>query len=137
MTSLWSALTFAQRVAFDDGFGNSVSCWIDRFTTRASITPLTENGAILAAWLAGTRVVTIRIRQSPECVAVGADWKATDLDSGVAFNIHSIADPHEGEAEEGRWLDLVGDATERVAAARNPFCSEMAGDQGPGAPAGQ
>jgi hypothetical protein len=110
MTSLCSAVTFAERVAFDDGFGNSVGCWIDRLTTRASITALAESGTVLAAWLTGTRAVTIRIRQSPESLAVGVDWKATDRDSGVAFNIRSIADPHKGDAEYGRWLDLVGEA---------------------------
>jgi SPP1 family predicted phage head-tail adaptor len=101
-------VTFAERDAVEDEFGNVSSGWTDRFTLSASITPRLGGEAVEAARLAGRQPVIIRVRYSPQTRTVTTDWKATAED-GKTYNIRTAADPNDGESRHGLWIDMMAE----------------------------
>lgn len=107
---LRSRVTFAQRAATSDGYGNALGDWADQFTVAARIQPRLGGEAVLAARLQGTQPVTIRVRQSSQTREIDATWRAIDARKGTVFNIRSVVDPYEHTAEHGRWIDILAEA---------------------------
>lgn len=107
---LRQSVTFAEQTEIVDEWGNTIGGWVDRFTARAQITPRLGGETVEAARLEGRQPVVIRIRQSDAALAVKPDWRATDIDSGVAYNIRAVADPELGSAQHGRWIDMLAES---------------------------
>jgi head-tail adaptor len=93
-----------------DEYGNTQQGWQDRFTLRAQITPRLGGETVEAARLAGRQPVVIRVRNSPDTRLIQTSWKATDADSGIAYNIHAIADPDMGGPQHGQWIDVMAES---------------------------
>lgn len=80
------------------------------FTVWANITPRLGGETVEAARLAGRQPVIVRVRQSPDTILIRTDWKITDTQSGVEYNIRSVADPELGGVEHGKWLDMLAES---------------------------
>jgi head-tail adaptor len=103
-------IEFARPDQVADDFGNVSSGWQTMFECAANITPRLGGETIEAARLAGRQPVIIRVRASPDTRAIRNDWRATDVASGIAYNIRSVADPHAGDTEHGRWIDMLAES---------------------------
>jgi SPP1 family predicted phage head-tail adaptor len=101
---------FAERDTVEDEFGNVSTGWIDQFTVAAQITPRLGGETVEAARLAGRQPVVIRVRHSPQTVLVRTDWKATNVANGIEYNIRTAVDPHEGDVEHDKWIDMLAEA---------------------------
>lgn len=93
-----------------DDFGNVTTGWEFKFTVSASITPRLGGETVEAARLAGRQPVVIRTRFSNDTKQIRTDWKATDVQSGIDYNIRSVADPLLGTVEHGKWIDLLAES---------------------------
>jgi hypothetical protein len=98
---LHELVAFDDRVAADDGMGNTEGDWAEQFQCRAGYTFLRGGEAVLASRLEGVQPIVARIRMTPETLQIKADWQMRDVRTGVAYNIRSIA------AIDRKWLDLV------------------------------
>jgi head-tail adaptor len=107
---LRQTVTWAEPSGTSDEYGNEQTGWADRFTVRARITPKHGGEAVEAARLAGRQPVEIRIRYSPDTISIRTGWRATDVDSGIAFNVRAIADPYMGGPQHGKWIDVLAEA---------------------------
>lgn len=108
---LRSRLTFGERVTGgDDGYGNVEGGFADRFTCFAQVTPRLGGETVEAARLTGKQPFTIRVRQSPDTLQIRTDWMARNELTGTQYNIRTVADPCEGDADHGLWLDMMADA---------------------------
>lgn len=104
-------VTFAERDSVEDEFGNVSTGWVDRFTNiAANITPRLGGETVEAARLAGRQPVVIRVRQSQDTRQIRTDWKATNVHTGTEYNIRTAVDPHEGDVEHGKWIDMLAEA---------------------------
>ena len=79
-------------------------------TVRAQITPRLGGETVEAARLQGRQPAIIRVRYSPDTKLIRASWKATDADSGIVYNVRSIADPEMGNAQHGQWIDVLAES---------------------------
>lgn len=93
-----------------DGYGNVTSGFEDMFTVSANISPRLGGETVEAARLAGRQPVVIRIRKSVVSRQIGADWKATNTENGVEYNIRTVTDPFEGTVEHDKYLDMLAEA---------------------------
>lgn len=104
-------VTFAQRNSVEDDFGNVSTGWVDRFVNvAANIKPRLGGETVEAARLAGRQPVVIRVRRSADTVQIRTDWKATNTENGVEYNIRTAVDPFEGTVEHGKWVDMLAEA---------------------------
>lgn len=103
-------LTFANRVELTDEFGGTVGAWQDQFTVAAQIKPRLGGETVEAARLAGRQPVVIRVRRSSATAQIRTDWKATNARTGIEYNIRAAVDPHEGDKEHGRYVDMLAEA---------------------------
>ena len=108
--SLKATLTFAKPDSVTDEYGNVTMGWADQFTTYANITAKFGGEAVEAARLAGRQPVIIRVRQYAKERQIATDWKATDVNDGKIYNIRTAIDPHMGDAEHGKWIDMEAEA---------------------------
>lgn len=105
-----------QRVTFSvpnentDDYGNVTTGWVDKFTVAANITPRLGGETVQAARLAGRQPVVITVRASPDTRTIRTDWKATDTTSGTAYNVRTVADPHLGDVEHGKWIEMFAES---------------------------
>lgn len=102
---LRSRVTFAERVTRSDNAGNMQAEWIDRLTCPAQIIAARGSESLDATRLESRGSDVIRVRFNPATRAIVADWKATDVESGVAYNIRAVRDPFQGTPQHGRWID--------------------------------
>jgi hypothetical protein len=93
-----------------DKYGNEQTGWATRFTARAQIVPKLGGEDVMAARLQGRQPVVIRVRNSVDTRRINTNWRATDSDSGVAYNVRSVADPFMGQPERGRWIDALAES---------------------------
>lgn len=103
-------VTFAERVAVDDGYGNMQGDWADRFTRWAQIAPERGDEAVQAAALEGRQAITIRVRQDAETRTIRPGWRATDVVSSIDFNIRTAIDPDLGGTAHGRFIDCQAES---------------------------
>ncbi len=108
---LRSRVAFYQRVAADDGYGNTQGGFAadPEFTVAANLRPKLGGEAVLAGRLTGKNTVNITVRRSIATVLVTTDWIAKDARSGEIFNIRSIVDPGQGTAQAGRYLEMLAE----------------------------
>ena len=102
-------VTFAMPDSVEDAYGNVTTGWVDQFTVSANITARLGGETVEAARLAGRQPVIIRVRQTIATRRIRTDWKATDQASGVAFNIRTAIDPHIGDVDHDRWVDMLAE----------------------------
>lgn len=102
--------TFARPDAISDEYGNVSTGWQDMFTVAANITPRLGGESVDAARLAGRQPVIIRVRQSDNTRQIRTDWKATNVRTGIAYNIRTAVDPNQGDTAHGKWIDMLAEA---------------------------
>jgi SPP1 family predicted phage head-tail adaptor len=101
-------VTFAERDAVEDEYGNVTTGWTDRFTVSANIIAKLGGEAVDAARLAGRQPVVIRVRKSPDTRRITTDWKATDGE-GREYNIRTAIDPLIGDSRHGLWIEMIAE----------------------------
>jgi SPP1 family predicted phage head-tail adaptor len=101
---------FARPNIIEDAYGNVSTGWEEMFTVSANITPRLGGETVEAARLTGRQPVVIRVRQSDHTRQIRTDWRATNTHNGVAYNIRTAVDPHEGNTEHGKWIDMLAEA---------------------------
>jgi head-tail adaptor len=108
---LRSRISFHKRIVIDDGYGNERGGYseVAEFTVAARVKPKLGGESVLASRLTGTNFVNITVRRSSSTVLVGEDWIAKDARSGVVYNIRSIIDPNEGDADRGKWIEMLAE----------------------------
>ena len=77
------------------------------FTVWANITPRLGGEAILANRLTGKNFVNILVRQSSNTNLVDTDWICKNEGTGEIFNIRSVIDPHQGDADHHLWWEML------------------------------
>jgi SPP1 family predicted phage head-tail adaptor len=108
-TELRSRVTFARRIDTTDEYGGTGGEWQDQFTVAANIRPRLGGETVEAARLTGRQPYVIRVRQSPATRQINTDWRATNVDTGMVYNVRSTADPHEGDKDHGRFIDMLAE----------------------------
>ena len=83
--------TFQERQESDDGFGNKVGNWVDRFEDRAGVRYLRGSEAVMAARLEGRQPVVVTIRDSARARSVTPEWRV--IIRGIAYNIREPLRP--------------------------------------------
>jgi head-tail adaptor len=97
----------ARSAAVDDGYGNFVAGWEERFTADARVMPLKGSESVIASRLAGVQPVIITIRSHWGARQVTSDWRAVDTrNTSRVFNIKSLANFD----ERNRYLDIMAEA---------------------------
>lgn len=109
-TELRSRVTFARRDDIADDYGNTQGGWLDQFTVAAQIRPRLGGETVEAARLTGRQPVIIRVRRSAQTAQIRTDWRATDARDGTVYNVRTAVDPHQGDKERGRWVDMLAEA---------------------------
>lgn len=96
-------------IVSDDGAGNTISGFAPApvFQTAANIRPRLGGEAMLAGRLSGRNVVNITVRASSATRMVDETWKVRDERLAIDYNVRSIVDPHEGDAQHGLWLEML------------------------------
>jgi head-tail adaptor len=107
--SLRYRLKFSERDTVGDEFGNPSTGWVERFTVAANITAKVGGEAVDAARLAGRQPVIISVRRSPDTRLVTTDWKATEVENGIEFNIRTAIDPFVGDSQHGIWIEMIAE----------------------------
>jgi len=80
----------------DDGYGNSVpGGWEDKLQCWARIQPLKGSETVIAAHLTGVQPVVITVPYTPETAAITTAWRVVHVDTGVVYNIKSVANMDE------------------------------------------
>lgn len=97
-------VAFEQRVEHDDGYGNMVTDFVERFRVWARITPLVGQEAVQAARLEGTQTVVITVRDSRDTHRVGSDWQIRNILDGV---IYGIKGPPINRDEKHGFFDIL------------------------------
>lgn len=108
---LRARMTFAERQAVSDGYGNEVGAFVDQFTVWARIMPLRAGEDVMAGRLTGTQPVIITVRQTEATRRIAAEWRATDARTGL---VYAITGPPTDPDNRRAWLDIVA-ATGRAA----------------------
>lgn len=84
-------LSFQMREAQgDDGLGNTLSEWVEQFTTRAKRKFLQGGESVMAGRLQGKQPVIFTVRKSCQVDAVCPDWRIVDCRGGTVYNIRAI-----------------------------------------------
>lgn len=102
--------SFAKPNSISDEYGNVTTGWQKMFEVAANITPRLGGETVEAARLAGRQPVIVRVRQNPDTIRIRTDWKITDVQSGTEYNIRAVTDPHLGDVEHGKWIDMLAEA---------------------------
>src|SRR5262245_37787646 len=100
---------FSERDTVNDEYGNPSTGWVDRFTVAANIVPGIGGESIQAARLAGRQPVTIRVRRSTDTMKIRTDWKATNVQDGIEYNIRTAVDPFMGSVEHGKFIEMLAE----------------------------
>jgi head-tail adaptor len=108
--SLRERAIFARPNSIEDDYGNVSTGWQDMFTVSANFTPRLGGEAVEAARLTGRQPVIIRVRQSPDTRQIRTDWRATNAQTGIAYNIRTAVDPHQGDEQHGKYIDMLAEA---------------------------
>lgn len=84
------------RVAFDerahvaDGYGNTVSDWVEQFQCRAAYRHLRGGESVMAGRLQGKHSQVIIVRASSQTRQVTPEWRVRDARDGTVFNIRDV-----------------------------------------------
>ena len=83
-------VSLSRRVEQIDEYGNTVNDWQVQFQTAAGYVHLKGGETVMASRLANKHPVVVRIRTSTAARQVTAEWKLTDVRTGVEYAIHDI-----------------------------------------------
>lgn len=72
---LSARVAFDARADADDGHGNRVGAWQERFVVSARVVPRIGGESVVGARLAGVQPLEITVRASPQTRAIGSDWR--------------------------------------------------------------
>lgn len=100
--TLKERVSFAVRNTHDDGFGNTVSDWIEQFQDAAEYTHLRGGETVIAARLENRHPQVIRVRASSATRRVAADWRVTDTRTGVEYAIMDVT-----ASTDNKWIDFL------------------------------
>lgn len=100
--ALRERVSFAVRGEQDDGYGNTQAGWVEQFQDAASYVHLRGGEGVLAARLANKHPQVIRVRAHTKTRAVTADWKVTDVRTGVEYAIKDVT-----ATVDNKWIDLL------------------------------
>jgi SPP1 family predicted phage head-tail adaptor len=103
-------MSFSMPDEISDEYGNVSTGWQDMFTVHAQITPRLGGETVEAARLQGRQPVVMRVRYSPDTKQIRTDWRATDAQSGIVYNVRSVTDASMGNSRHGQWIDLLAEA---------------------------
>jgi hypothetical protein len=108
---LYHRYAFDQREQVDDGAGNTVGKWIERFDRRAGVINLRGGEAVMAARLQGKHSQIVFVRASDQVLQVSTEWRMRDVRTGafvdgkwtgVSYNIREIT-----RSNDRLWLDFL------------------------------
>lgn len=77
------------------------------FVVYGNIKPRLGGEAVLAARLTGKNFVDITVRQDSLTDQVDTDWMCKNETTGEIFNIRSVIDPHQGDADHDDWWEML------------------------------
>ena len=97
-------VAFDKRMDYDDGFGNTVSDFVEQFQTWARITPLVGQEAVQAARLEGTQTVVITVRDYADTHKIGSDWQVRNTLDGV---VYAVKGPPINRDERHGFFDIL------------------------------
>lgn len=100
--ALRERVSFAVRGERDDGYGNTQAGWVEQFQDAASYVHLRGGEGVLAARLENRHPLVLRVRASTRTRAVTADWKVTDVRTGVEYAIKDVT-----ASVDNKWVDLL------------------------------
>lgn len=107
---LRATVEFEQRSLTSDGYGGVQGTFATVFERSARIWPRLGGEQVMAARLAGTKLVTIRVRSDTQTRTVDPEWRAHDkAHASRVFNIRSVVDPYEQDSRHGMWLDMLAE----------------------------
>lgn len=66
----------------DDGYGNTVSIFVEQFTSRADFTYLRGGEAVIAGRLTGKQPVVVRVRRNKKTRRINETWRMRDTNNG-------------------------------------------------------
>lgn len=95
-------VSFARRVEREDEYGNTVAEWQEQFQCAAAYKHLRGGEAVMAARLENRHPVIVRIRTSTAARSVTAEWKMTDMRTGVEYAIKDVT-----HGVERMYIDLL------------------------------
>lgn len=101
---------FYVRPLQSDGYGNTEASEFPadpEFAVAANVKPKLGGENVLAGRLTGTNLVNITVRQSIQTALVTTEWRCKDERTGVIYNIRSKIDPYEGDADHGKWWEML------------------------------
>ena len=99
---LQERVSFARRQEVDDGFGNTVSDWVEQFQASAGYTQLRGGETVIAARLENRHPVIVRLRTSAAARQITADWRVTDTRTGKEYAIRDVT-----PTEDRQYIDLL------------------------------
>lgn len=97
-------VAFDQREEVDDGAGNTVGTWIERFQRRAAFVHMRGGEAVMAARLEAREPMLIRIRDDPQARQIFTDWQVRDVRRGKAYNIREVTNDNSRE-----WIEILAE----------------------------
>jgi SPP1 family predicted phage head-tail adaptor len=100
--TLRERVSFAVRGEVDDGYGNTVGGWVERFQDAASYVHMRGGEGVLAARLENRHPLVLRVRASTRTRDVTAEWRVTDTRTGAEYAIKDVT-----ATVDNKWIDLL------------------------------
>jgi SPP1 family predicted phage head-tail adaptor len=100
--ALKERVSLAVRNEQDDGYGNTVSGWVEQFQDAAKYTHLRGGETVIAARLENRHPQVIRVRAHTKTRGVTADWRIKDVRSGVEYAIRDVT-----QTVDNKWIDFL------------------------------
>ena len=87
---LYYRVAFDKRAEVEDGYGNTVSNWVEQFQCRAAYRHLRGGESVMASRLQGRHTQVIIVRASLQTRQITTDWRVRDARTGDEFNIRDV-----------------------------------------------
>lgn len=87
---LYYRVAFDKRAEVEDGYGNTVSNWVEQFQCRAAYRHLRGGESVMAGRLQGRHTQVIVVRASSQTRQITTDWRVRDARDGTVFNIRDV-----------------------------------------------
>ncbi len=87
--SMLEVVAFEALVPSEDGYGNHVSSYEQRFEERAHFKYLRGGERVIAARLEGVQPVVVTIWRTPDTEAIQTSWRMKDLQTGTIYAIRA------------------------------------------------
>lgn len=97
---------FEERVEREDGYGNSVAEWVERFQDRVSVRYLRGSEAVMAARLEGRQPIVVTVRSHERTRSVTPGWRVSI--NGIWYNIREPLRPTDERKRELEFLAESG-----------------------------